>query len=74
MKDYIINDVIDWFGTDVDFSDAADGEVTARVNVNLQAMRLWALQYGPRVRVLSPQKLVEGIKEDLRQAEENYMM
>ena len=72
MKTYILNDVIDWFGTDVEFSNASGDEVTARVKVNLQAMRLWAVQYGPHVKVLSPEKLAEDIKVDLKNAVRNY--
>lgn len=74
MKTYLINDVIDWFGTDVAFYDEAADEVTARVRVNLQAMRRWALQYGPHVRVLSPESLVADIKHDIALTEENYKL
>ena len=72
MKKYVINDIMDWFGTDVVFSDESDGEVTARVRANLQAMRLWAVQYAPHVRILSPDPLVEEVKSDLRKAAESY--
>ncbi len=72
MKTYILNDVIDWFGTDVDFSDASGDEVTARVKVNLKAMRLWAVQYGAHVKVQSPQDLIEDIEADLKKALQNY--
>ena len=74
MKTYLINDVIDWFGTDVAFYDEAADEVTARVRVNLQAMRRWALQYGPHVRVLSPESLVADVKHDIALTEENYKL
>ncbi len=74
MKTYLINDVIDWFGTDVAFYDEAADEVTARVRVNLQAMRRWALQYGPHVRVLSPESLVADVKHDIAQTGENYKL
>ena len=43
MKKAILNDVIDWFGTDIAFSDETEDEVTARVTVNWHAMRHWAL-------------------------------
>jgi predicted DNA-binding transcriptional regulator YafY len=35
------------------------------VRVNLEAMRRWALQYGPHVRVLSPESLVNDIRHDI---------
>ena len=72
MKKHILNDVIDWFGTDMTFSDESDDEVTARVEVNLRAMKLWAIQYGPYVKVLSPLSLVEEVKQGLKEALANY--
>ena len=72
MKKHILNDVIDWFGTDVRFSDESDDEVTARVEVNLRAMKLWAIQYGPYVKVLSPDRLAEEVKQGLEDALKQY--
>ena len=72
MKRYLVSESIDWFGKDIHFSDETHEEVTASVNVNLEAMRRWALQYALHVRILSPQSLVEGVKEDIRAAMENY--
>ena len=72
MKKHILDDVFDWFGTDISFSDESDDEVTARVEVNLKAMKLWAIQYGPYVTVLTPQKLAEEVKEGLETALGNY--
>ena len=72
MKKHILNDVIDWFGTDILFSDETEDEVTARVTVNWHAMRHWALQYCRHIRILSPSDLVERIQWDLAHALENY--
>lgn len=71
-KKYILNDIIDWFGTDVSFSDETEDEVTVRLTVNLAAMRRWAVQYGPHVRVLSPEGLLEEVKQDILRAANNY--
>lgn len=71
-KRYIVPDVIDWFGTEVTFTEATDEEVTVRVKANLQAMRLWAMQYAKHIRILSPQSLAEDIKSDLKEAITNY--
>ena len=71
-KKYLLNDIIDWFGTDVVFSDETEDEVTVRVTVNLAAMRRWAVQYGPHVRVLSPDELAEEVKQDIMKSMENY--
>ena len=72
MNKDILNDVIDWFGSDIIFSDETEGEVTARVTVNKRAMRYWARQYCGTVKLLSPPDLVETVKSDLRWALEQY--
>lgn len=72
MKKHLINDVIDWFGTDISFTDESEDEVTAKVVVNRKAMRLWAIQYAPYVTVLMPNDLAEDIEQALRQALEQY--
>lgn len=72
MRKRILNDVIDWFGTDVVFSDESADEITASVCVNLEAMRLWAIQYAPHVTVLSPQPLAAEIRAALCSALERY--
>ena len=68
MKKHILNDVIDWFGTDIMFSDETEDEVTARVTVNWHAMRHWALQYCRHIRILTPTDLAETVKSDLQEA------
>lgn len=72
MQKSIINDVIDWFGADVTFSDETENDVVARVTVNKNAMRYWAQQYCRFVRILAPADLVSTVKEDLRKALEGY--
>ena len=71
-KKYIVADIIDWFGKDVEFYDETDDELTVRTTVNYEAMRNWALQYARHITVLTPQSLVDTIKKDLTEAVENY--
>lgn len=71
-KRYIVSDIIDWFGTEVTFAEATDDEVTARVNVNLEAMRLWAMQYAKHIEIIRPASLREEIISDLKEAAGNY--
>ena len=71
-KKYIINDIIDWFGKDVEFFDETDYEVSVRVIVNENAMHRWAYQYSLSAKVISPQDLAERIKEELQNALKNY--
>ena len=72
MKKTIMNDVIDWFGTDIIFMDETEDEVTARVTVNWSAMRYWAQQYCRFVRILTPTDLAETVKNDLTDALKVY--
>lgn len=65
-------ELIDWFGKDITFTDETEDSVLAHVTANLQAIRFWALQYAPYVTVLAPQKLVDMVWEDLKQAVEKY--
>lgn len=71
-KRYIVNDVIDWFGKDIAFSNPTDDEVTVTVKVNPTAMKMWALKYSRYIRIVSPQSLVDEIKEDIDLAKKNY--
>lgn len=71
-KKYLIGELVDWFGNGIQFTDETKDEVTARVTVNYAAMRRWALQYALHVRLLSPESLVEQIREDIKAAVENY--
>ena len=72
MKKHILNDVIDWFGTEITFSDETEVEVTARVTVNWHAMRHWALQYCRHVRILTPNDLANQVQQDLAEALDHY--
>ena len=71
-KKYIVGDVLDWFGKNVEFSDETEDEITVRVTVNEKAMRRWGLQYALHTKIISPESLMEQIKEDLKRATENY--
>ena len=61
---------LDYF--DIEFSNETDEEVTATVQANLNAMRLWAMQYALHVKVLAPAELEELIHEDLKKSMEKY--
>ena len=71
-KKYLLNDLIDWFGKDIQFGSETEDEVTVTVRANLNAMRLWAMQYALHVKIWEPQELAEQIREDLRNAMERY--
>ena len=71
-KKDLLNDLMDWFGSEITFLEETDDAVTAKVTVNLAAMRLWTLQYALYVRILSPQSLADNVRNDLQKAIENY--
>ena len=71
-KKYIMNDLFDWFGNNMTFSDETDDEITVRVTVNERAMRHWALQYSLHIKVLTPESLAGQIKADLQTALQKY--
>ena len=72
LKKYLVSEVIDWFGSEIEFFDETQDEVSARVRVNFQAMRKWAMQYAVHTKILSPQTLAEQVKNDLHQAAQRY--
>jgi len=73
MSKVIVNDVIDWFGSEIAFSDETEDEVTARVTVNWSAMRYWAQQFCRHIRILSPTALAETLQEDFQIALNKYI-
>ena len=71
-KNHVASEIIDWFGTDVEFKNESDEYITAIVHANEHAMKFWALQYAPYITVVSPQSLAETIKHELNEAVKNY--
>ncbi len=72
LKKYLISEVVDWFGNDIEFFDESEDEIKARVKVNLAAMQKWALQYALHTRILSPQSLADAVKKDIINSCNNY--
>ncbi|MDY5263896.1 MAG: WYL domain-containing protein [Eubacteriales bacterium] len=68
----MIDNVIDWFGRDVNISELADGNIKFSLTASPRAMRFWILQFGKYVKVLSPTSLVEQIKSDISEMEKLY--
>ena len=66
--------VIDFFGSHVSFFDRGDGTISCNIETSREAMRHWAGQFAGVARVVSPESLVEEIREDLRKACANYGM
>ena len=69
----MISDVIDLFGLDVVFSNETETHVDVRIRqISEGSVLQFAKRYAPDVIILSPQRLVDQLREDLRTAEELY--
>jgi hypothetical protein len=66
--------IIDFFGNHVSFHEREDGRVSCRLRVSREAMKHWAIEHANIVRVVSPESLVEEIREELRKALTLYEM
>lgn len=73
FKPRILSEFIDWFGTeDVVFREDSEGDISASVVVNKEAVKKWALQYANYVTIYHPESLVKEMQEELKQIMENY--
>ncbi len=70
--DYMAGEIINWFGMEPEFKEIGDGYIKVMLTANKKAMKYWALQYAPYVKVLSPESLVTEIKEELTKAVSMY--
>ena len=68
----IMNELIDWFGKDFRILEKNDDTIKILVKCNEEAMKYWALQYGPDVEVLEPEHLRERVKEAVNNMAEKY--
>lgn len=73
LTEEFLDEFMDWFNLDdISLRGKKNGQIIVRVKSNRMAMRKWALRYALYTRVLSPQDLVDEIKEDLQKAMKNY--
>ena len=68
----MMSELTDWFGTDFRIVSKKNDRITIRVSCNEEAMRFWALQYGPYVEVLEPESLRNRLKEDINGMAKKY--
>ena len=68
----LISDIIDLFGKDVIFSNDDGDFITVSVITNEMSMVHFAKSYAPDVVVLSPEKVVEKVRTDLKKSLELY--
>ena len=69
-KQYIINDIIDYFGVEAKLSEINESDILVTVKVNEDDMFKWAMQYCDNVEIIEPislrNKVVEGLKVSLK--------
>ena len=61
----MMQQLVDWFGNDFRVEKIGGGRIRARITCNEQAMRYWALQYGPHVEVIKPESLRKQIIDNV---------
>ena len=68
----IIDQIIDWFGTDVRILKEGEDKVRVSLLTSKNAFKYWALQYLNYVEVTSPKELREQITADVNKAAVKY--
>ena len=68
----IIDQIVDWFGTEITISEHGEGKVMVTIKSSPNAVEYWALQYVNYVEVISPESLRNKIKDDLENAVKKY--
>lgn len=68
----MMSELVDWFGSDFTVQKIGDDKIRVRVVCNENAMRYWALQYGPWVEIMEPASLREQIRDDVTKMSERY--
>lgn len=71
VDDTILNNVLDWFGTDVKIEKIESG-YRFSLYASPSAMRFWILQFGKFVKVIKPQSLQGTIKSDILEMQKLY--
>lgn len=71
-KNYIIDQIIDWYGIDVDIKSINNDESLISVSVNKEAFFCWAMQYGLHIEVIEPLDIRNRIKESVKKITEKY--
>ena len=67
-----VDQIIDWFGSDVIFENETDTTVDVSVRVNENAMFCWLLQYGMSCEVLDPPSLRAKVRDAVNDMAKKY--
>ena len=71
-KNYLIDQIVDWFGIDVKITPIDNEECMAEVYVNKEAFFCWALQYSLHTEVIEPQDMRDRIAKAVYEVNKKY--
>ena len=71
-KFYMLNQIIDWFGTNFEVEKIDEKQIKIKLKVSLDAMEYWAMQYGKFVEIISPSSLRERVINNLKETLSKY--
>ncbi len=69
---FMTDQIIDWFGYNVDFKKKDDAKITVTLTASLKAMEYWCLQYSQYCKVVSPDSLKTAVVNALKSAIQKY--
>lgn len=70
-EEWMIDQVIDWFGKDIQIQKHED-KILITLKTSPEAMEYWAMQYANYIEVITPKKLRNKIKDNLKNALKKY--
>ncbi len=68
----IINDIMDYFGSEAEFSEITENDMVVSVKVNEDDVCKWAMQYCDYVEVLHPDSLRDIIRNKIEILQKKY--
>lgn len=71
-KNYLIDQIIDWYGNDVVIYKENEDECLVTVKVNKEAFFCWAMQYGPHIEVIEPSEIRERVVNNVKAILQKY--
>ena len=70
-EEWVVDQIVDWFGDNAKIEKVED-KLKVWVNVSLNAMEYWAMQYLNAVEIISPQSLRQKIRQNLEKGINKY--
>lgn len=71
-KNYIIDDIVDRFGTDISVKPVDNEHCQVSLTAKPRGLKYWCIQYGKHCEVTSPIELRDMVLKELREIHNNY--